>query len=137
MQANTVASKEKGYQNGSVFFKVISNSGKETATYSVHKHGWLSIATSAHCHLDHMVHLFKMCSLSVVAISQIGLSTLGTQQQPKAHLAQESEFLGRIHRWTLSGHSARKPHMNSQWLCHLLVQQRNMIYISRTCQVVL
>ena len=59
----------------------------ETAGYSVYVYGWLWVVTSAHCHLDHLVHLFKMSSLSVTATGQMGPSAVVTQQKHKAQLA--------------------------------------------------
>ena len=72
---------------GSVFFKVISNPSKETAAYSAYVYGWLWIATSVHCHLDHIAHLLEMNSVSVMATIKMGLSAVVTQQQPTARLA--------------------------------------------------
>lgn len=109
---------------------MILNTSKETAAYSVYVYSWLWIATPAHCHLDHMVHLFKMSSLSVMATSQMGLSAVVTQQQPNTLLAEDSQFLGRLCEQKLPGHSSRKPRMNSEWLCHLMVWQEQDLHQS-------
>lgn len=58
--------------------KVLLNTSKETAAHSAYAYSWLCTATTAHCHLDHMVHLFKMSSLSLMATGQMDLSAVVT-----------------------------------------------------------
>lgn len=79
---------------------------KEAASHPVRLHGWLWLFTLAHCHLDHVVHLFKKNSLFVTGCKPGGSVRGGDSVVP---------FLGEMPGWKTPGHGSRTPRKTSQF----------------------